>query len=91
MRSYVLAALPLLALAGCGAQSTMPPVSTAAPTPSLSGQPASKAPESANSLPLGSATDAPLTPSVGEVNNTRVGPATRPVRPVRRPVTNTGY
>ena len=36
-----------------------------------------RAPESLNSLPPGSEVNAPLTPQAGEINNVRVGPATR--------------
>ena len=88
MRSYFLAALPLLALAGCGSQASQMPSTSNAPTPALSGGAQNKAPEAANSLPPGSQTNAPLTPTVGDVNSTRVGPAT-PVRP-SRPTTR-GY
>ena len=80
MRFPVLAILPILILAGCGTQSTMPTTTTAGPSPTLGAQPASKAPESANSLPNGSQTDTSLTPTAGDLNTTRVGPATRAVR-----------
>lgn len=86
MRPFILAALPILVLAACGRQSTMPPTTTSAPSPTLSGSPASKAPEAANSLPNGSQTDAPLTPAAGNIDTTRVGPATSPRRPAA-----TGY
>ena len=89
MRSYILAALPILALAGCGQQAAQPPSTTAGPSPTLGAQPASKAPESANSLPSGAQVDTTLTPATGDINTTRVGPST----PVRRsrPATTRGY
>ena len=69
--------LALLALAGCARESTAPPISTA-PVGD-----ASQMPQPQNSLPLGSAVDAPLDPSAGNVGTTRVGPS-RPVRPAPR-------
>ena len=38
---------------------------------------AGRAPESLNSLPRGSEVNRPLTPQAGQINNVRVGPATR--------------
>ena len=86
MRSFALAALPILALAACGPQSTMPPTSTVAPSQTTGASPTSKAPESANSLPNGAQVNAPLTPTSGNINNTQVGPSTR-----TRPRSTTGY
>ena len=89
MRSYILAALTVLALAGCGQQAGQPPTSTAvvpAGAALTGAQPASKEPESANSLPRGAQVDTTLTPAAGNIDTTRVGPAT----PVRRPATS-GY
>ena len=86
MRPYVLAALPVLVLAGCNAPPPPAPNAAVAPNSALGAQPASKEPESANSLPRGDQTNSTLTPGVGDGNSARVGPAT----PVRRPTT-TGY
>ena len=66
-------------LAGCARESRMPPVSTANPQ-SLTGA-ASQMPQPPNSLPLGSAVNAPLDPPEGVVGRTRVTPNTyRPLR-----------
>lgn len=75
----VLLLLPLLAFAGCAAESRQAPVSSLAPaSPGASSQ----EPQPANALPRGSAVDAPLTSPAGDVGTTRVGPSTvRPVRP----------
>ena len=70
MRFYTLAILPIIALAGCAAESRQAPISTAGP----GGGSAQSEPESANSLPLGSAVSEPLTGPVGNVGTTRVGP-----------------
>lgn len=68
MRVAALLLLPLLAVAGCAYESKVPPVSV-----STGGS--SKEPEPANSLPLGSSVDEPLTGRRGNIDNTRVGPA----------------
>ncbi len=68
MRVAALLLLPLLAVSGCAYESKAPPVST-------SSGGSSKEPEPANSLPLGSAVDEPLTGRTGNVGTTRVGPA----------------
>ena len=62
-----------VALAGCSAESRQAPVSTSR----LTGGSASSEPEPSNSLPRGSSVMAPLTPPAGNVDTTRVGPATR--------------
>ena len=67
-----MAMLSMLAVAGCAAESRKPPVSTAG----NDAGPASSMPQPINSLPLGSATSAPLAPASGDVATTRVGPAT---------------
>ena len=71
MRIPVLLMLPALALAGCAAESRTAPTSSSR----LSNGPSSTEPEAANSLPRGSATQAPLTPQVGNIGTTRVAPA----------------
>ena len=68
--------LPMLAFAGCSAESTAPPMSTSRNSPGA----ASQEPEPSNSLPRGASVDAPLTGPVGNIGNTRVGPATTPSR-----------
>ncbi len=68
MRVAALLLMPLLAFAGCAYESKAPPVSV-----STGGS--SKEPEPANSLPLGSSVDEPLTGQRGNVGTTRVGPA----------------
>ena len=72
MRSTTLAILPVIALAGCAEESRLASVSTAfgGIGPSMS------EPEPANSLPRGSSVEEALTGQVGDVGNTRVGPAT---------------
>lgn len=91
MRLYILAVLPVLALAGCGDQSRQPPTSTAGPG-ALGQSPQQTEPESANSLPKGAQVNSPLTPNAGNINDTRVGPATTPVRrPAMRRPSTTGY
>ncbi len=70
MRVTTLLLLPLLAIAGCAAESRLEPVSTA------NAGSAATEPEPPNSLPRGSSVMAPLTTSVGNVGTTRVGPAT---------------
>ena len=76
MRLLPLLLLPVLAVAGCAAESTAPPVSTSR----TSSGPSSIDPQSPNSLPRGSSVQAPLTGPVGNIGTTRVGPATAPVR-----------
>lgn len=72
MRFTMLAFLPMIALAGCAEESRLAPVSTA-----FGGMgPSNSEPEPANSLPRGSAVDEALTGRVGNLENTRVGPAT---------------
>ena len=61
--------LTLIGLAACAGASNAPPVSTEPIGP------ASQMPQSPNSLPLGSATAAPLDPPQGNVATTRVGPS----------------
>lgn len=68
MRVTALLLLVLLAASGCAQESKAPPVS-------VSSGGSTKEPEPANSLPRGSAVDEPLTGQVGNVGNTRVGPA----------------
>lgn len=73
MRITMLAILPIILLAGCADESRQAPVTTA-----FRGVgPGETEPEPANSLPRGAAVDAPLTSRVGDIGNTRVGPATR--------------
>lgn len=75
----ILLLFPLLAFAGCAAESRQPPMSSSSPA---SPGAASQEPEPPNSLPRGSAVNAPLTTQPGDVGTTRVGPSTvRPVRP----------
>ena len=71
MRTSTLLLLPVLAVAGCAAESTAPPTST---TPRSAGA-ANQEPQPPNSLPRGSVTDDPLTSRFGNVGTTRVGPA----------------
>ena len=71
MRVVSLLLVPVLALAGCAAESRSAPVSLSR----SSNAPSSTEPEAANSLPRGSATQAPLTSPVGNIGGTRVGPA----------------
>ncbi len=73
MRLSILAILPMIAIAGCAQESHQSPVSTAF----RGSGPSNGEPEPANSLPEGSSVDEPLTGRVGNVANTRVGPATR--------------
>lgn len=70
MRVTALLLLPILAVAGCAAESRREPVSTA------NAGSAATEPQSPNSLPRGSSVMAPLTSPVGNVGTTRVGPAT---------------
>lgn len=72
MRIVPLMLLPVLAVAGCAAESRTPPMST---TRSSAG-PASTEPEPANSLPRGASVQAPLTGPIGNLGTTRVGPST---------------
>jgi len=71
MRILPLLLVPMLAFAGCAAESKAPPVSTSRNSPGA----ASQEPEAANSLPRGAAIDAPLTSQVGNMGTTRVGPS----------------
>ncbi len=72
MRFSILAILPIVAFAGCAQESRQAPVSTA-----FGGMgPAETEPEPANSLPRGAAVDGALTGRAGNLNSTRVGPAT---------------
>jgi len=73
MRVATLMLLPILAVAGCAAESRMAPVSSSR----TSAGAASQEPEPVNSLPRGSSVAAPLTGPVGNVGTTRVGPAPR--------------
>ena len=68
MRNVILPVLLLLAASGCAQESKAPPVS-------VSSGGSMEEPEPANSLPLGSAVNEPLTGRVGNVGNTQVGPA----------------
>lgn len=76
MRILPLLLLPMLAFAGCAAESKAPPMSSSRNSPGSGEQ----EPEPPNSLPRGSSVDAPLTSRVGNIENTRVGPATVPSR-----------
>lgn len=76
MRILPLLLLPMLAFAGCSAESKAPPMSSSRNSPGSSEQ----EPEPANSLPRGSSVDSPLTGRVGNIGSTRVGPATAPAR-----------
>lgn len=76
MRILQLLLVPVLAVAGCAAESKAPPVSSS----SNSSGSAQQEPEPANSLPRGASVDAPLTGRIGNLGNTRVGPATAPAR-----------
>jgi len=68
---YAAPMVAVLLLAGCAAESKAPPIST-----SSSGTgPSSQAPQAPNSLPRGSAVQAPLDPPQGNISTTRVGPA----------------
>ncbi len=73
MRTTMLAILPIVLLAACADESRQAPVSTAFRG---SGS-ASTEPEPVNSLPRGASVDAPLTSRIGNIENTRVGPAPR--------------
>lgn len=72
MRILPLLLMPMLAFAGCSAESKAPPLSSSRNSPGS----AEQEPEPSNSLPRGSSTDSPLTGRVGNIGNTRVGPAT---------------
>ena len=75
----VLLLLPLLAFAGCTAESRQAPMSTSSPA---SPGAASQEPQPANALPRGAVVDSPLTSPSGDVGTSRVGPSTvRPYRP----------
>ncbi len=70
MRSSIaVLSLVVLSLAGCAQDSKAPPVSTNTIGP------ASQMPQPPNSLPRGSAVDAPLDPAQGNLGTTRVGPS----------------
>lgn len=71
MRTAILLMLPLLAVAGCAAESRLAPVSTVG---NSSGSSMSE-PEPANSLPRGSSVSEPLTGPMGNVGTTRAGPS----------------
>lgn len=71
MRILPFLLLPMLAVAGCSAESMAPPVSTSRNSPGAANQ----EPEAANSLPRGAAVNAPLTSQIGNIGTTRVGPA----------------
>lgn len=71
MRITMLAILPIILLAGCADESRQAPITTA-----FRGVgPGETEPEPINSLPRGAAVDAPLTSRVGNIGNSRVGPA----------------
>lgn len=70
MRVITLMLLPVLALAGCAAESRQAPVSSVG---SGSMGSASGAPQSANSLPRGSSVNQPFTPTSGTYGTTTVG------------------
>jgi len=74
MKQATLLIAPIIAIVSLSAcsryESKATPVSTE-PTGS-----ASSMPQPPNSLPLGSAVDAPLTRATGDVGTTRVGPST---------------
>ncbi len=71
-KSCVPPCLPMIALAGCAEESRLAPVSTA-----FGGMgPSMSEPEPANSLPRGSSVGEALKGRVGNLENTRVGPAT---------------
>lgn len=72
MRFNEIAILSIIALAGCAEELRLAPVSTAF----RSSGPSNSEPEPANSLPRGSSVDEPLTGRIGNLQNTRVGPAT---------------
>ena len=76
MRILPLLLVPMLAFAGCAAESKVPPMSSSRNSPGA----ASQEPEPANSLPRGSSVNAPLTGPVGNLGTTRVGPAMSPSR-----------
>ncbi len=71
MRLSILAILPMIIFAGCADESRLAPVSTAF----RGSGPSSSEPEPANSLPRGSAVSEPLTGRIGNIGDTRVGPA----------------
>ncbi len=72
MRFSILAILPVVAFASCAQESSQAPVSTA-----FGGMgPSSTEPEPVNSLPRGSSVERALTGPAGNLNSTRVGPAT---------------
>ena len=83
-RFKIMPALLLAAsLAACAQTSDAPPVSA-------NSNASSQAPQPANSLPEGSAVNAPLTGQTGVVSETQVAPtrtaARRPARRARRPI-----
>ena len=61
--------LVVLSLAACAQESKAPPISTDMVGPS------SQMPQAPNSLPRGSAVNAPLDPAQGNLGTTRVSPA----------------
>ncbi len=84
MRFIMLAILPMIAVAGCAEESHLAPLSTA-----FGGMgPSMSEPEPANSLPRGSSVNEALTGRVGNLENTRVGPATLGTRGAPPSVSN---
>ena len=71
MRILPLLLVPMLAFAGCAAESKAPPVSSSRNSQGS----AEQEPEPPNSLPRGASIDSPLTGRVGNIENTRVGPS----------------
>jgi len=71
---YAAPMVAVLLLAGCAAESKAPPISTSSSGTGPSSQ-APQAPQAPNSLPRGSAVQAPLDPPQGNISTTRVGPA----------------
>jgi len=78
LRLVAVLSLTVLTLAACSQESKAPPVST--DTGGLSGGSSSQMPQPPNSLPLGSAVNAPLDPGAGNVGTTRVGPSRPAIR-----------
>lgn len=72
MRANAFILAGLLCIVGCAEESKKAPVSTAR---SSAGAPGNTEPQPPNSLPRGSAVDAPLTPPIGNIGTTRVAPA----------------
>ena len=76
MRTHLLLLLPMLAIAGCAAESRTAPMSTSF-NPS---GPSATEPEPANSLPRGAVVQGAITNPSGNVGTTRVGPSFAPAR-----------